>query len=230
MLSRCDNEYLNKQDFTLTHIESQLNATLGLNSPNEYKFWLLTYARYLIENNYEDKLVDLCNFLLGSNYSIKNQPYIMVFCANIFLSFFFLNFSILCVISFSKSFKKRDLLENILEIMSQNLRFQRLYTFYNQQLKSDDPNKGGSMLRRFITANNVREDESHQRVQKLMDQRKVSTEPIVPQEKQQQEIVVEPIREEADVAMEIPEASPGLNEMPTMSVNEQDVEPAQLVG
>ena len=146
------------------------------------------------------------------------------------LSFFFLNFSILFVMLFSKSFKKRDLLENILEIMSQNLRFQRLYTFYNQQLKSDDPNKGGSMLRRFITASNVREDESHQRVQKLMDQRKVSTEPIVPQEKQQQEIVVEPIREEADIAMEIPEASPGLNEMPKLSVNEQDLETAHLVG
>lgn len=35
-----------------------------------------------------------------------------------------------------KSFKKRDLLKEILNIMAQNLRFQRLYTYYKQQLSS----------------------------------------------------------------------------------------------
>ena len=45
-----DNSLLNRQDFTLTHLESQINAAIGLNSAKEYKFWLMTYARYLTEN------------------------------------------------------------------------------------------------------------------------------------------------------------------------------------
>ena len=45
------NQLFNRQEFTLVHLESQVNASLGLNSPKEYKFWLLTYARYLIENS-----------------------------------------------------------------------------------------------------------------------------------------------------------------------------------
>ncbi len=43
-------QLFNKQDFTLTHLESQVNAAVGLSSPKEYKFWLITYARYLAEN------------------------------------------------------------------------------------------------------------------------------------------------------------------------------------
>ena len=39
-----------KQDFTLKNLESQMNASIGLNSSKEYKFWLLTYARYLSDN------------------------------------------------------------------------------------------------------------------------------------------------------------------------------------
>lgn len=39
-----------KDDFTMRHLEAQMNAALGLNSSKEYKFWLLTYARYLSEN------------------------------------------------------------------------------------------------------------------------------------------------------------------------------------
>ena len=45
-----DNPLFNRQDFTLTHLESQVNASIGLNSSKEYKFWLMTYARYLVEN------------------------------------------------------------------------------------------------------------------------------------------------------------------------------------
>lgn len=39
-----------QHDFTTVYLESQINAAAGLNSPKEYKFWLMTYARYLIEN------------------------------------------------------------------------------------------------------------------------------------------------------------------------------------
>lgn len=43
-------ESFNRHDFTINHLESQMNAAIGLDSPKEYKFWLLTYARYLVEN------------------------------------------------------------------------------------------------------------------------------------------------------------------------------------
>ena len=42
---------ISKEDLTLTHLESQLNAALGLHSVKEYKFWLMTYTRYLVENS-----------------------------------------------------------------------------------------------------------------------------------------------------------------------------------
>ena len=45
-----ENPLFNRQDFTLTHLESQVNASIGLSSAKEYKFWLITYARYLVEN------------------------------------------------------------------------------------------------------------------------------------------------------------------------------------
>jgi hypothetical protein len=50
-MNKTNNELLNKNDFTLTHLESQLNASIGLNSPKEFKFWLMTYARYVVENS-----------------------------------------------------------------------------------------------------------------------------------------------------------------------------------
>ena len=76
--SLSENPLFNQNDFTLTHLESQVNASIGLNSPKEYKFWLMTYARYLSENDYEDKLTDLCNFLLGPLYSSNWNDTILV--------------------------------------------------------------------------------------------------------------------------------------------------------
>lgn len=57
-----DNPLINQQDFTLTHLESQVNASVGLNSSKEYKFWLMTYARYLTENG-KKKSYKLYNYL-----------------------------------------------------------------------------------------------------------------------------------------------------------------------
>lgn len=55
-----------------------MNASLGLSSSKEYKFWLMTYARYLIENNYEDKLTELCDYLLGPLFSMNWTSKILV--------------------------------------------------------------------------------------------------------------------------------------------------------
>jgi hypothetical protein len=76
--SLVENPLFSRQDFTLSHLESQVNACVGLNSPKEYKFWLMTYARYLAENEYEDKLTDLCNFLLGPLFSLNWNEFVLV--------------------------------------------------------------------------------------------------------------------------------------------------------
>jgi hypothetical protein len=34
----------------MRHLESQMNAAFSFNSHKEYKFWLMTYVRYLCEN------------------------------------------------------------------------------------------------------------------------------------------------------------------------------------
>ncbi|CAF0827430.1 unnamed protein product [Brachionus calyciflorus] len=132
--SEASNDLINKKDFTQVHLESQINAALGLQSAKEYKFWLLTLVRYLVENNYEDKLKDICNSLLGPLYSTSWCEYVL-------------------------TFKKRDLLLEILPILAQNLELQRLYTSLKEQLnqieeKAKVPSKK-SVLDRIMVSENV---------------------------------------------------------------------------
>ena len=118
-----------KQDFTLTHLESQVNASIGLNSPIEYKFWLMTLVRYLVEYNNEEKLEEICNFLLGPCYSVNwNHTFL--------------------------TFIKRDLLKEIILIIAENLNLQRIYSFYKQQLQLIDIlNSKNSVLDRLVSSN-----------------------------------------------------------------------------
>lgn len=118
-----------KQDFTLTHLESQVNASIGLNSPKEYKFWLMTLVRYLVENNNEEKLTEICNFLLGPCYSVNwNHTFL--------------------------TFIKRDLLKEIILIIAENLNLQRIYSFYKQQLQLiENLNSKNSVLDRLVSSN-----------------------------------------------------------------------------
>lgn len=98
-----------RNDFTISYLESQINAAAGLNSAKEYKFWLVTYARYLIEHDNQDKLNELCYFLLGPLYSTNWNENVMIY-------------------------KKRDLLKEILPIVAQNVAMQRIYIFFKKQL------------------------------------------------------------------------------------------------
>ena len=118
-----------KQDFTLTHLESQVNASIGLDSPKEYKFWLMTLVRYLVENNNEEKLTEICNFLLGPCYSVNwNHTFL--------------------------TFIKRDLLKEIILIIAENLNLQRIYSFYKQQLQLiENLNSKNSVLDRLVSSN-----------------------------------------------------------------------------
>ncbi|XP_041348159.1 protein HIRA-like isoform X2 [Gigantopelta aegis] len=100
---------------TVSHLETQVAVCLGLKSSSEYQFWLLTYVRYLVQEGFESKLREVCDDLLGPLYRSKKS------------------------ISWQDNIlgiNKRDLLKQILPIIGANLRWQRLYTEYQEQLDS----------------------------------------------------------------------------------------------
>lgn len=103
-----------KQLTTLNHLETQLAACLSLKSSSEYKFWLQTYVRYLVQEGLELRLREVCNDLLGPMYSTKGNN------------------------SWEKSvlgMNKRGLLKELLPYFSENIkRLQRLYTEFQDQL------------------------------------------------------------------------------------------------
>lgn len=101
------------QSSTLSHLANQVAACLALKSSSEYKFWLLTYIRYLVQEGIEPKLREICDELLGPGY-VKNRKD---------------NWDEHIV-----GLKKRDILAEILPIIGSNLRFQRLFTEYQDQL------------------------------------------------------------------------------------------------
>ncbi|XP_035212178.1 protein HIRA-like [Stegodyphus dumicola] len=104
-----------RQIGTLSHLDCQLAAALSLHSSKEYKFWLLSLVRYLVQEGLEARLRDLCDSLLGpvvkTAKSSEWQPNIM-------------------------ELQKRDLLKDVLLIVGSNLRFQRLFVEYRDQLEN----------------------------------------------------------------------------------------------
>ncbi|XP_064619273.1 protein HIRA-like isoform X2 [Lineus longissimus] len=96
------------------HLESQLCASLAIGSATEYKFWLTSYVRYLVQEDFEEKLREVCDGLLGPMFPSKSHNW---------------ESKIL-------GYKKRDLLEEILPMVGANLRFQRLFTEYQEQLET----------------------------------------------------------------------------------------------
>lgn len=103
-----------KQLTTLNHLETQLAACLSLKSSSEYKFWLQTYVRYLVQEGLESRLREVCNDLLGPMYNSKGKN------------------------SWDKTvlgMNKRELLKELLPYFSENIkRLQRLYTEFQEQL------------------------------------------------------------------------------------------------
>ncbi|XP_043831657.1 protein HIRA isoform X3 [Dromiciops gliroides] len=101
-----------QQETTLAYLESQMAAALTLQSSQEYRHWLLVYARYLVNEGFEYRLRELCKDLLGPvHYSTGSQWESTVV-----------------------GLRKRELLKELLPVIGQNLRFQRLFTEYQEQL------------------------------------------------------------------------------------------------
>ncbi|GFU35751.1 protein HIRA [Nephila pilipes] len=103
-----------RQIGTLSHLDNQLAASLSLKSSKEYKFWLLSLVRYLVQEGLESRLRDLCDGLLGpvvkTSKTSEWKPNIL-------------------------ELQKRDLLKEVLLIIGSNLRFQRLFIEYRDQLE-----------------------------------------------------------------------------------------------
>ncbi|NWR49095.1 HIRA protein, partial [Regulus satrapa] len=104
--------HLVQQETTLAYLENQIAAALMLQSSHEYHHWLLIYARYLVNEGFEYRLRELCRDLLGPvHYSAGSQWESTVM-----------------------GLRKRELLKELLPVIGQNLRFQRLFTEYQEQL------------------------------------------------------------------------------------------------
>ncbi|NXD95301.1 HIRA protein, partial [Chaetorhynchus papuensis] len=104
--------HLVQQETTLAYLENQIAAALMLQSSHEYHHWLLIYARYLVNEGFEYRLRELCKDLLGPvHYSAGSQWESTVM-----------------------GLQKRELLKELLPVIGQNLRFQRLFTEYQEQL------------------------------------------------------------------------------------------------
>ncbi|KAH3894120.1 protein HIRA-like [Dreissena polymorpha] len=107
-----------RQLCTLNHLESQVMSCLALKSPTEYKFWMHTYVRYLVQEGVDTRLRQVCTNLIG--------PVINTGSVNTWES------TIL-------GLDKRALLRELLPLFSENLKtLQRLYTEIQEQLDMVD--------------------------------------------------------------------------------------------
>ena len=104
------------QPCSLAFLDEQLTACRATSSPREYQYWLLTLARFLVHNGLEERLRQICDDLLGPTHRGASK---------------------------SKSWEneimgisKHSLLKDILTIVSTNLRWQRLWSEYTDQLNS----------------------------------------------------------------------------------------------
>ncbi|KAM5194764.1 protein HIRA isoform 1-T1 [Mantella aurantiaca] len=103
-----------QQETTMAYLENQIAAALMLQSSQEYRYWLLIYARFLVNEGFEQKLREVCQDLLGPVHRSSGSQWE----------------------SRILGYRKRELLKELLPLIGQNLRFQRLFTEYQEQLDS----------------------------------------------------------------------------------------------
>ncbi|KAL2091877.1 hypothetical protein ACEWY4_011675 [Coilia grayii] len=102
-----------QQGMTLAFLENQLAAALTLASGPEYRHWVIVYTRFLVNEGYEQRLRELCKDLLGPVHKSTGSSWEPTILGQ----------------------RKRDLLHEVLPVIGQNLRFQRLFTEYQDQLE-----------------------------------------------------------------------------------------------
>jgi len=106
---------------TAAHLENLVASALILKSSSEYKYWLRTYIRYLTTDaSNMPKLREICTFLLGPLYKATSE----------------IDDSDSGWQSTVLGMKKRELLKELLRIMSANRGLQRLISEYKESLDS----------------------------------------------------------------------------------------------
>ncbi|XP_061836451.1 protein HIRA [Nerophis lumbriciformis] len=102
-----------QQGMTLAFLENQLASALTLQSAPEYRYWLLIYARFLVNEGSDFRLRELCKELLGPVHKSAATAWETT----------------------TLGLRKRELLREVLPVIGENLRFQRLFTEYQDQLE-----------------------------------------------------------------------------------------------
>uniref|UniRef100_A0A8D0D594 Protein HIRA n=1 Tax=Sander lucioperca TaxID=283035 RepID=A0A8D0D594_SANLU len=102
-----------QQSMTMAFLENQLASALTLQSAQEYRYWLLIYARFLVNEGSEYRLRELCKELLGPVHKSAATAWEPT----------------------TLGLRKRELLREVLPVIVENLRFQRLFTEYQDQLE-----------------------------------------------------------------------------------------------
>lgn len=96
---------------TLSYIDQQLASSIQLSSSKEYRYWLTILAKFLTNEGLEDRFRELCEFLLGPIFATTSDWQSSVL-----------------------GIDKRELLKEVLIISTGNLKLQRIYNEFKEQL------------------------------------------------------------------------------------------------
>nr|CAD7414526.1 unnamed protein product [Timema poppensis] len=99
---------------TIMHFEQLLSVCLVLDSKAEYHHCLLLFVKFLVQEGLEQRLRVICDDFLGPIHSLDSQSHVWV--------------------KTILGFPKHTLLKEVLEIVKANLKLQRLYMEYTDQL------------------------------------------------------------------------------------------------
>lgn len=107
-----NNPYL-QQTAVLSYIDQQLAASFVIGSTKEYRFWLMSLAQQLSKDNMESRLREMCQYLIGPLFKSSKSEWDPKILGN----------------------DKHEMLKEVLSILASNLRLQRLYTEFKEQME-----------------------------------------------------------------------------------------------
>lgn len=101
-----------QQSAVLSYIDQQLAASFVMGSTTEYHFWFMALAQHLSKENMETRLREMCQYLIGPVFKSSKSDWDSKIVGN----------------------DKHDMLREVLTILATNLRLQRIYSEFKEQL------------------------------------------------------------------------------------------------
>lgn len=139
---------------TKSYLDQQLASALAMRSAHEYQYWLIQSVQHYIDTGAEARLKELCSRLISSSFgedegssrrgSINHRSSD----SNGDASLIETNHQIL-------GLNKKDLLREILTIISKDLRYQRIYSEYKQLLEYETSSSITDMIVSIDVNNSV---------------------------------------------------------------------------